>query len=153
MFDRILPTYSGVFTDAEHGMSGKLVLMDTAQRYEVSTRPIPVIMGGTAALKWFADELGWAFVYDRLTSLYGRLWDDLHSIEGVHLLSQRDQSGLMTFTIDGVEPVDIVPQLREHNIFSRTVIVTKPNGVRISIGIWNRESDIERIAEVVASIG
>lgn len=151
-FSRILPTYSGVFTDAHHGMAGKLDLMDTGQRYEVSTRPIPVIMGGTAALRWFSESLGWDFVYERLRSLYGRLWNNLNSIEKVHLLSNQGQSGLITFWIDGVDPVDIVAQLREHYIFGRTIIVTQPHAVRLSIGAWNRESDIERISEVVHDI-
>jgi selenocysteine lyase/cysteine desulfurase len=58
----------------------------------------------------------------------------------------------MTFAIDGVEPLEIVNQLKEHYIFSRTIIVTNPQAVRISIGMWNRESDLQRIAEVIASI-
>jgi L-cysteine/cystine lyase len=152
VFDRILPTYSGVFSDAEHGMSGKLVYMDTAQRYEVSTRPIPVIMGGTAALRWVAEEVGWDFVYSRTEENYAKLFGDLQSIPKVQLLSGPRQAGLMTFAIEGVAPVDVVNQLREQYIFSRTIIVTKPQAVRISIGMWNRESDLERIAEVVSDI-
>ena len=152
VFPRILPTYSGVFTDAQHGMSGKLDLMDTAQRYEVSTRPIPVIMGGTAALKWFAEDVGWPFVYERLGTLYNHLWHNLDAIENVQMLSQPGQSGLITFAVNGVAPTDVVARLRENYIFGRPIVVTKPHGIRLSVGVWNRESDIERIAEVVESI-
>ena len=152
VFPRVLPTYSGVFTDAQHGMSGRLDLMDTAQRYEVSTRPIPVIMGGTAALKWFSESLGWPFVFERLGALYNRLWHSLNSIENVQMISQLDQSGLITFAVDGVEPANVVAKLRESYIFGRTIVLTQPQGIRLSIGVWNRESDIERIAEVVNSI-
>jgi L-cysteine/cystine lyase len=152
VFDRILPTYSGVFSDAEHGMSGKLVYMDTAQRYEVSTRPIPVIMGGTAALRWVAEEVGWDFVYSRTEENYAKLYGYLQGIPKVQMLSGPGQAGLMTFAIEGIAPLDVVNQLREQYIFSRTIIVTKPQAVRISIGMWNRESDLQRIAEVVSDI-
>lgn len=152
VFTQILPTYSGVFTDAEHGMSGKLVLMDTAQRYEVSTRPIPVIMGGTAAVEWFTDEVGWDFVYKQSRENYNTLWETLKDVKKVHLLSRKDQNGLLTFAIEGMEPIDVVNKLREHNIFTRTIIVTKPQGIRLAIGCWNRESDLNRIAEVIESI-
>src|SRR5262249_52902290 len=101
ILERILPTYSGVFSDAQHGMSGKLVYMDTAQRYEVSTRPIPVILGGTAALHWVANDVGWDFVYSRTEEHYARLYRDLQSISGVRMLSGPGQAGLMTFAIDG----------------------------------------------------
>ena len=149
IFDRVLPTYAGVFSDAEHGMGGALALMPTAQRYEVSTRPIPVIMGGTAALRWLADEVGWPFVYDRMASLYDRLWRALDAIPGVRTLSPPGGSGLLTIAVDGVPPADVVARLRERNIFTRTITVTKPHGVRLSIGVWNRESDLDAIAKAV----
>lgn len=152
VFDRILPTYSGVFSDAHHGMSGQLVYMDTAQRYEVSTRPIPAIAGGTAATRWIADEVGWDFVFSRTRENYATLYASLKSIPKVELLSGPGQAGLMTFAIEGMEPLDVVNRLKEQYIFSRTIIVTKPQAVRISIGMWNRDSDLQRIAEVVSSI-
>ncbi len=151
-FDRILPTYSGVFSDAQHGMSGQLVYMDTAQRYEVSTRPIPVIMGGTAALRWITNDAGLDFVFQRTEENYTKLYDSLSGIPKVQMLSGPRQAGLISFAIDGIEPVDIVNQLREQFIFGRTIIVTQPQAVRLSIGMWNRESDLQRIAEVVSEI-
>ncbi|MDE2764909.1 MAG: aminotransferase class V-fold PLP-dependent enzyme, partial [Chloroflexota bacterium] len=152
VFDRVLPTYAGVFTDAEHGMSGALALMPTAQRYEVSTRPIPVIMGGTAALRWLADEVGWPFVFERMTALYDRLWRDLGAIPGVRVLSPSGGSGLLTIAVEGMAPADVVAGLRERNIFTRTIVVTEPQGVRLSIGAWNRESDLDAIAEAVEAL-
>lgn len=53
--EMIEPTYSGVFSDSHHG-SGELTYPDSAQRYEVSTRPLPVIQGGTASTEWIMDK-------------------------------------------------------------------------------------------------
>ena len=152
VFDRILPTYAGVFSDAAHGGSGKLVYMDTAQRYEVSTRPIPVIMGATAALRWIADDVGWDFVYQRTAENYTKLYGSLAGISKVQMLSGPKQAGLITFAIEGVQPGDIVPLLRDQYIFGRTIVVTQPQAVRLSIGMWNLDSDLQRIAEVVSDI-
>ncbi len=152
VFDRILPTYSGVFSDAEHGGSGRLVYMDTAQRYEVSTRPIPVIMGATAALRWITDDVGLDFAFGQTEDNYAKLYNSLSSVAKVQMLSGPRQAGLITFAIDGVEPGDIVNQLRENFIFGRTIVVTQPHAVRLSIGMWNRGSDLQRIAEAVSQI-
>jgi L-cysteine/cystine lyase len=149
VFPQILPTYSGVFSDADHGMGKELNLMTTAQRYEVSTRPIPVIMGGTACVRWLCEGVGLSFIFNRCRKLYNELWDTLNEINGVEMISQRDQSSLMTFAISGLETRDVVARLREQYVFTRTIVVTEPSGVRLSIGAWSRESDLERIAEMV----
>lgn len=152
VFPRILPTYTGVFSDADHGMGEELNLMTTAQRYEVSTRSIPVIMGGTACVKWLSEEVGLPFAFRRYRRLYAELWDELNEITGVRPISKRDQANLMTFAIVGVPLKDVVARLRERYIFTREITITNPPGVRLSIGVWNRESDLMEIAEAVESI-
>jgi L-cysteine/cystine lyase len=149
---RIHPTYTGVFSASGHGMGDGVTLMETAQRYEVSTRPLPVILGGTACLRWLGDEVGWSYVFGRCRELYNGLWDRLSDVSDVTLFSERDQSSLLTFSVQGVEPRDVVSKLRERNIFTRTISVTEPVGVRLSIGFWNRESDLDAIANAVSAV-
>ena len=148
----IHPTYTGVFSASGHGMGDGVTLMETAQRYEVSTRPLPVILGGTACLRWLGEEVEWPYVFGRCRELYDGLWDRLSGISGVTLISERGQSSLLTFSVQGVEPREVVSKLRECNIFTRTISVTEPVGVRLSIGFWNRESDLDEIAEAVSSL-
>jgi selenocysteine lyase/cysteine desulfurase len=54
--------------------------------------------------------------------------------------------------VQGVDPRDVVAKLRARNIFARTISVTEPVGVRLSIGFWNRESDLDAIAEAVSAL-
>ena len=150
--ERIHPTYTGVFSASGHGMGDGLTLMETAQRYEVSTRPLPVILGGTACLKWLGEDVGWPYVYGRSRDLYNGLWDRLSDIPGVALISERDLSSLLTFSVTGMEPRDVVSKIRESNVFTRTISVTEPMGVRLSIGFWNRESDLDAIAKAVRAL-
>jgi len=149
---KIDATYTGVFSDSEHGMAEELRLMDSAQRYEVSTRPLPVIEGGTASLEWIPKEVGLGGILERSNLLYSELWEMLDQIPRVHMISGRDQRSLMTFHVAGVEPGDVVARLREKKIFTRTIVLTKPQGVRLSIGFWNRESDLEVISDAVSEI-
>jgi hypothetical protein len=65
IFPQILPTYTGVLRDADQGMGYELNLITTAQRCEVSTRSIPVIMGGTACVKWLSEKVGLPFAFRR----------------------------------------------------------------------------------------
>ncbi len=149
---RVKPTYSGVFTDSGHGMGGELALWGTAQRYEVSTRPLPVISGGTAAVRWLTEEVGWSYIFERNRGLYWDLWGRLDEVKGVELISGREQNSLMTFAVEGVPPSEVVAKLRESYIFGRAIGVTEPEGVRLSVGFWNRWSDLEIIVEALESI-
>ena len=121
----------------------------SAQRYEVSTRPLPVIEGGTAAIKWIVEDVGLSYIYKKSRRLYNMIWDLLEENVKVELVSERDQNSLLTFNVQDVEPSDVVTKLREHNIFTRTVSVPGLQAPRLSIGIWNRESDLHKIAETV----
>jgi L-cysteine/cystine lyase len=152
VLSRIHPTYTGVFSASGHGMGDGVTLMETAQRYEVSTRPLPVILGGTACLRWLGEKVGWPYVFGRCRELYDGLWDRLSDISGVTLISERGQSSLLTLSVQGEDPRDVVSKLRGCNIFTRTISVTEPVGVRLSIGFWNRESDLDAIAEAVSAV-
>ena len=149
--EKIEPTYSGVFSDAHHG-SGELTYPNSAQRYEVSTRPLPVIQGGTAATEWIMDKVSLPFIVERTTDLYGALWDGLNDISKVDLVSARDQNSLLSFRVKGFEPKQVVEEFKKHYIFTRTVGALDPPVVRVAIGFWNRASDVEKIVEVVKGL-
>lgn len=149
--DQIQPTYSGVFSDAHHG-SGELTYPESAQRYEVSTRPLPVIHGGTASTEWIMDEIGVPFIVERTTGLYKTLWEGLKDISKVDLVSDKNQNSLLSFRVNGYESKTVVDEFRRNYIFTRTVGALDPPTVRVAIGFWNRQSDIEKIVEVVKSL-
>lgn len=153
ILDRVNPTFTGVFSDVGHGMTGKLDIWPNAQRFEVSTRAIPVFMAGTECLKWLRDDVGWNYVYENTFRKRNLLWSMLSKVKGVRMISLPDQeSGLVTFAIPGVDPTDIMNKFKQAKIACRTIIVTNPNGVRVSIGFWNRNSDLEEIARQAKTI-
>ncbi len=146
VLEQVNPTFTGVFSDAGHGMTGELDVMKTAQRYEVSTRPIPVFVAGTACLKWLEGKVGWDYIYENTYRNRNQLWSLLNEVKGVTMISLPNQeSGLVTFAINGVEPLDVVNRFKKARIACRAIIVTKPNGIRVSVGFWNRRSDWKRL--------
>ena len=149
--DLIHPTYSGVFTDQHHG-SGELQPMPSAQKYEVSTRALPVIVGGTAATRWIMDDVGLDWIVEYTSELYHRLWDALNEMGHIELISERDQNSLLSFRVHNYESAEVVERLRERNIFTRTVGDLSPPSVRLSIGFWNNASDIDQIAEALSQL-
>ena len=150
--DMIHPTYSGVFTDQHHG-SGELQPMPSAQKYEVSTRPLPVIVGGTTATRWIMDDVGLDWIIEHTSKLYTDLWDSLSIMPHIELVSGREQNSLMSLRVKNQEPATVVEKLREHNIFTRTVGAIEPPTIRLSIGFWNRHSDIDKISNILWSLG
>lgn len=149
----IAPTFSGVCSDVDNGYSGALRIKPTAERFEVSTRAFEPYVGGTAAIRWFEEEVGPEAAYARIGNLRVRLWDALQELPRIHVLSSRDPRGaLTTFHVDGLDPDVIVTALRESRIYARTIPFTTPRSVRISLGFWNRESDVEGIRDALGAI-
>ena len=83
ILDQIQPTVSGLFSDSEHGMSGILMVENNEKRFEISTRHFHALVGGTAAMKWLTEEVGWDFIYDRIGTLRTQMWDYLNDIEDI----------------------------------------------------------------------
>ena len=103
-------------------------------------------------MEWLREEVGFPFIFERCHRLYNALWDELEKVPKVNLVSPRDQRSLLTFTVKEVPARDIASRLIGRNIFVRTISAIDPPGVRLSIGFWNRESDLGVIAETVREI-
>ncbi len=130
--------------------AGTYLFKSTAERYEVSTRSFGAYVGGQAALRWLVEDVTLSFVYDRTSSLRRDLWDALAKISAVELISERHwNGGLLTFRLANTPPESIVETLRQKQIYTRIIDATPKPCVRLSIGFWNRESDVDCIATAI----
>jgi L-cysteine/cystine lyase len=152
VMEYIQPTFTEVFSDAHHGSQEEFIPATTAQRYEVSTRPLPVIMGGTAATHWVRESVGLDYIQRRCRSLYNRLWDEMNQMDRVVLVSKRNQNSLMSFSIRNKASKVVVETLRRNNIFTHKINRFESEPVRISIGFWNRETDIAQILKTLRQL-
>lgn len=135
-------------------------------RYEAGTLNTPGIAGLGAGVG-FLIEHGVEQVRAHELALLRRLMQGLAEIDGVKLHGDPDperKTGVLLFTIDGVDPAEIGDRLdSEFGIAVRVglhcapgahrVLGTFPEGgVRVSPGFFNTEQDIDRAVRAVAHI-
>jgi selenocysteine lyase/cysteine desulfurase len=91
--------------------------------------------------------LPWAL--ERANRLAGVAADRLASIQGVTMLTPRGNSGtLVTFRIDGWSSGRAAGELASR-AFAILRNIPPVDAVRISVGCWNTESELETVAQVV----
>ncbi len=149
----IQPTFAGYHT-IQHGMSdfeGHFVPTPGAQRFEVATINPASAAAFTASLRWLTEEVGWQWVYERILRLGRLCHDQLSRLDGVTVLTPRDlMAGLVHFTVDTMAPAEVVKQLAEERILIRAI--PDPGVLRASIGFYNTEEEITRLAACIAAI-
>jgi selenocysteine lyase/cysteine desulfurase len=102
----------------------------------------------------FHLAIGKQRVQDRIHDLNTRLKLELASIKGLTLHTPKSpafSAGIVCFELAGMTPRDVVAKLREKNI----VASTTPYAVsyaRLTPGLLNRESDLERTVAAVKRI-
>jgi L-cysteine/cystine lyase len=126
---------------------------DEITKFELTTTSIPLFAGMIAAIE-FLQEIGLTVTENRATTLATRAEVMLSQIPGVVVTSPRDsatRSGLVTFTLPRMEPVQVVEQLWE-----RAKVVTRsvqwPPGVRLSTAFFITEDEIDQVCAVVGEM-
>ncbi len=138
----------------------------TPDRYEAGTQNTPGIAGLGAGVEFLLRH-GVAQVRDHEISLMRRLMDGLAAIDGLTLYGVRDparQTGVVLFTLDGVDPAEIGDRLdAEFGIAVRVGLHCAPRahrtlgtfpvgGVRMSPGFFNTFEEIDQTVEAVCRI-
>jgi len=150
--DKVLPTFTGVSSTTMYAGPipdfGPYRWSKTGERYEVSTRDFSSFVGGTAAIRWLSESVGLDWVYQTIKRLRLRLWDKLNMISGVEIVSSREwDSGLLSFRVPGLDSNKILEQLASNQIIGRTIMYGEEEWlIRLSVGFWYRDSDIDEIS-------
>ena len=127
-------------------------------RFEAGTPDIAGAVGLAQAFD-FIEGIGRAAIREHEAALTGYGVDRLSRIPGVQLVGggQRRLS-IFSFNLDGVHPHDVGTVLDQHNVAVRVghhcaqPLMDKlgiPGTVRVSLGVYNDEADIDRLAEAV----
>lgn len=152
-FSDILPTYFGYF-GIQHGMStteGYFLPNESAQRYEVASHYPPAIKSFVTSLTWILEDIGLDWVYQRIAQLGDYCYQTLSAVGGVTMFTPKDNyAGLVHFSLEGIAPADLTAKLRERGIIIRDT--PHPAVNRVSVGFYNTEEEIDRLASVLAEI-
>lgn len=136
-FDRnLMPPYN---------QSADWTFRDDAQRYEFGTRSWH-LFGALDDAIGELEEIGYDAIQRHVASLTDRLKSELTSRPGVHLHTPErwdDSSGLVTFSVDGWEGVELSQRLwNDYQIIQRRVQI--PSGVRVSCAHFTSQDDLTR---------
>jgi len=152
-----MPPYQGGGDMIETVTFEKTTYNTVPLKFEAGTPMVAQVIGLGAALDYLLT-LGKEKIHAWENELLDRLWSRIHEIPQVKVLgTNKERGALVTFTVDGVHPLDIATLLDLQGIAIRTGhLCTQPimrhfgleGGVsRASLSFYNTKSEIDFFAD------
>ncbi|MDA0875416.1 MAG: aminotransferase class V-fold PLP-dependent enzyme [Bacteroidetes bacterium] len=150
--DDIRPTEVGAYSDAGYALPDRFDYIDSARRHESGTRNAPLVAGLEMACR-FMDGIGMDRVRERGLELTSRLRTGLQAFDRIEILTPEEDDlhgSILTF-----RPRDMDFRAFHEALSTpfklRIRIVTEAdlNAVRISLHVFNSETDADRVIEAV----
>src|SRR5215469_4892398 len=136
----------------------KTQYQEPPHRFEAGTPDISGAIGLGAALD-FIESLGRDNILEHEEALTGYGVDRLSCIPGLQLLGAGQlRLGILSFDLEGVHPHDLAQVLDQHHVAVRAghhcaqpllESLGHPATTRASLGVYNDERDIDRLAEAI----
>jgi cysteine desulfurase / selenocysteine lyase len=153
-----MPPYQGGGEMILHVSFDKTEYQEPPHRFEAGTPDIAGAIGLGLALD-FIKELGRENILEHEEALTGYGVDRLSCIPGLQLLGAGQRRlGILSFVLDGVHPHDVSQVLDQHHVAVRAghhcaqPLMEKlglAGTTRASLGVYNDEADIDRLAEAI----
>jgi L-cysteine/cystine lyase len=146
--DSVVPQSAGYFSYAAFDPAGP-TLQPGARRFEFGTFHRPSIIGLARSTGWLTMYIGLPWALERAGRLAAATADRLAGIDGVTVVTPRHAMGtLVTFRIAGWPAAAAVTELGAR-VFAIVRDVAAIDAIRISVGFWNTEEELERFAGAV----
>ena len=149
----LVPTTVGAYSDDGYDLEERTLTYDpTAERYEYATQNEPLVHGLDPAID-FLNTLGMDRIWDHNRQLAEHLYHGLMEIDGVEVLSPREEeyrTGMLTFRMTDYDYGDVAyKHMKEENIRARGVAEADLNGIRLSMHLYNSMEEVNRALNVV----
>lgn len=129
--------------------AGSAVPHRDARRFQASGYHRPSVLGLGRSIGWLSMYVGLDWIHRRGTALADAAADRLAAIPGVRVLTPRARMAtLVTFTLDGW-PADAMVDELGARTFAIVRTIPDLNACRLSIGFYNTEDEIERVARTI----
>jgi selenocysteine lyase/cysteine desulfurase len=131
---------------------------DSARKFETLSQRADALIIALGEAVDFQRYIGKSRIETRIKSLAGHFREQLKSIPGIRLHTSDDpylSGGLTAFSIEGVEPLDIVEYVRQKfNIVIRTVGSRDKGtyGVRVSTHMYINHSEVDLLFKGIAEV-
>lgn len=151
MIEQVMPVkVSGHAVHSGHGWDDFEPNVSDIQKLELTTTNDGLWAGLLAAIR-FRDQLRPGEAEEHSLALASRAKAALAAVPGVSITSPLEGpgcSGLVTFSVEGWEPRDLVNALEaDHSISIRAV--SDPANVRMSLAFFNTEREVDGVADAV----
>ncbi len=131
-------------------------------RFEAGTPIIASVIALKRAID-FIQGIGLDKIAQHEFKLFEKATQNLSEIPGLRIIGNAAEKGpIITFTIDGMHPLDVTTMLDLQNIAIRSGhLCAQPilrhfgleTAMRVSFGIYNTEEEVDRLVEALSAIG
>lgn len=144
-----VPAARGALSYASLDTVGEGLLHADARRFEATGFHRPSILGLARSCGWLTMYVGLPWAVERAGAVAARAAARLAAVPGVTLLTPRERMAtLVTFRIDGW-PADRALEELGARTFAILRSVPPLDALRISVGFWTTDDEIERFADGV----
>jgi L-cysteine/cystine lyase len=133
-----------------HGAEGR-PLWPGARRFDGASLPPSNLRGLAESVRFRREEVGWGAGFQHAATMAERARDLLREQPRVELDAPAGPlASLVTFSVEGVDAKDANLALEQRGVLARHI--DQPRRVRISVGFWTSEGDLERLADAIRSL-
>ncbi|GIW07004.1 MAG: cysteine lyase [Dehalococcoidia bacterium] len=130
------------------------LIMQGTRRFEIGGKVSAAAMAGAlAAVRWLLDDVGKDWMFERAGQLARRTAERLRAIPGVEVITPPEMGTMVCFRIGDGEQQTYLERCFASNIRVRIVpegsAAVGPQFLRLSIGFWNSEDDLETVVDLV----
>ncbi len=131
---------------------------DAPWKFEAGTPNVSGVLGMGASLEWMMD-LGWEAIESHEKKLMKKLWNGLAAFQSIQIYGPQkwpEHRGSVSFHFKGIHPHDVAAILAQDHICVRAghhctmplhQALNIPATVRVSLGLYNTESDIDALLD------
>ncbi len=149
--DATVPALAGYMSYAAFDPDAPL-LHPGARRFETSGFHRPSVVGFARSLGWLTMSVGVPWAQERAARLARAMADRLAAIPGVTVVTPRPAQGtLVSFRIGGWSGAQALAE-----VAPRAMAILRDvhaiDALRLSIGFWTTEAELDRVADVVEQV-
>jgi L-cysteine/cystine lyase len=147
--DRHYPAAAGAFSFESFDPRGPVTFWPDARRFDSGGYHRPSVVGMGRSIGWLSMYVGLDWIHRRGAALARAASDRLARIRGVEVITPRDRMAtLVTFRIGGWPASTALDELGAR-VFAIARTIDHLDALRISVGFWATEAELERFAEAV----
>jgi L-cysteine/cystine lyase len=150
--ERLKPSFGGWYTFESVDSTGTAVWWPDARRFESSNWHRPSIVGMARSIGWLSMFVGLDWIHERGTVMARYAAEALATIDGVEVITPLDRMAtLVSFRIRGWTANAVLEELSTR-VFAIARTVPLVDAVRISVGFFTSEAEIDRFVGAVALV-